>query len=120
VRAALDVCSKVLVFLAGIWCFGVGYYLWTEPYSSDGRAFSEVSSFGIAPLLIPGLITLLALGAIFKGNIRTLLVLTGLLWVFWLISGFSIGMAYTPAAILLGFASIINLIEGWRNKKKKT
>ena len=122
--------SKVLVISASIWCFWVGYQIWTTPIIYEGieisssvneitktRDFSEISRLGVVPLVIPVLISLMAMWSIFKFKTVVLIIATVLLLAFWFLAGFSIGMAYTPAVILLVLASAINLIATWLNKK---
>ncbi|MBV1930689.1 MAG: hypothetical protein KUG71_03150 [Porticoccaceae bacterium] len=85
--------------------------------TNDGRYFSEISHFGPTPLVVPALISLFALWSIFKLNMLMLTVATVLLSVFWLVSGFSIGMAHTPAVMLLVFVCGMNWVVIWFNKK---
>lgn len=80
-----------------------------------GRYFSEVSHLGAVPLVIPALISLFALWSIFKLKILMLTLATVLLSVFWLISGFSIGIAYTPAVTLLVLVCGMNWVVTWFN-----
>ena len=107
----------ILAVAASVWCFWTGYQIWTMPVTDGGRHFSEVSRLGVIPLVIPVLVSLIALWSVFSLRIFMLLIATGLLLVFWLISNLSIGMAYTPALMLLMFACVINLIAIWINKK---
>ena len=109
--------SKLLVFGVCLWCLWAGYWLWTTPLTSDGRYFSEISHLGVTPLVVPVLISLMALWSIFKLNMIMLTLATILLLAFWLISGFSIGMVYTPAVILLAFVCGMSWIAIWFNKK---
>lgn len=122
--------SKILVVLACVVCIWVGYQMWVTPieYSSvevynsaNGvraerefiklRSFENVSGYGVIPLLIPVFICLLALWATFKLK-RIILALSVLLIIlFWLLTGFSIGMFYSPVVILLIATFTMNLLE---------
>lgn len=102
--------------MAFIWCFWVGYQIWTTPITYGGSSFSEISYLGAIPLFIPILITLMATWSIFKFKIADLVVATLLLLIFWLLASFSIGWAYTPSVILLVFVSFTNLIVLWLKK----
>lgn len=110
--------SKLLVLGACLWCVWTGYWLWTTPLTNEGGYFSEISYLGATPLVIPVLISLMALWSIFKLKMLMMLIATLLLLVFWLITGFSIGMAYTPALMLLGLACGTNLFDICTNRDK--
>jgi len=133
----LKTASKILVISAFCWCIWVGYQIWTTPVTYKGievvgsvnsnirikevtetREFSDISDLGATPLIIPVLITLIAIWSIFRFNIIILLVATVLLSVFWVLSGFSIGIAYTPAMVILVFVSVINLLSIWQKRRK--
>ncbi|MDH3974257.1 MAG: hypothetical protein OEV42_08260 [Deltaproteobacteria bacterium] len=111
--------SKTLVMLSLSWCIFTGIYLWATPItSSETVKFSEISRFGIIPLVIPVSIALVAVWAIYTYSNTVLFMATILLGVFWLLSGFSIGLCYTPALILLGCASITSLVETLLTRRK--
>ncbi len=134
----LKTASKILVISAFCWCIWVGYQIWTTPVTYKGievvssvnshirikevietREFSNISDLGATPLIIPVLITLIAIWSIFRFNIKILVIATVLLSVFWVLSGFSIGIAYTPAMVILVFVSVINLLSIWQKRRKK-
>ena len=125
----LAIASRTCVLSAFRWCSWARYQLWTTPITYSGievssysngksatntitktRKFSEVSHSGIAPLIVPVLISLMALWAILRGKTVGLFVATVLLSIFWLLAGFSIGMAYTPAVVLLVTGVVLKLI----------
>ncbi len=101
----------VLSALGLAWCAVAAISIWFTPMRYSGisngvpavwePSFSEVSSLGAVPLLIPVLFAGLAAWAAWNGWRVTLGVAALLLAVFTFISGFSIGGAYIPAAWLL-------------------
>ena len=122
--------SKILAVLAVIVCIWVGYKLWVTPIEYSGieiynsangvrtereviklRSFENVSHYGVVPLLIPVFICLLALWATFKLKRIVLALSVLLIIVFWLLTGFSIGMTYSSVVILLIATFVINLME---------
>lgn len=60
--------------------------------------FSDASTFGATPLLLPVAVGLLGAWAAWKDHRLVLGVVAALLLVFSVVAGFSIGMAYMPAA----------------------
>ena len=131
--------SKILAVLAVIVCIWLGYKMWVTPIKYSGieiynsangvrtereviklRSFENVSGYGVVPLLIPVFICLLALWATFKLK-RIILALSVLLIIlFWLLTGFSIGMVYSPVVVLLIVAFIMNLIAKFLVLNKNT
>jgi len=55
--------SWILAFSALLWCIWTGYKIWTTPVTLQGKSFSEISGLGITPLVIPVLITMVAVWA---------------------------------------------------------
>jgi len=125
----LTIASRILALSAFLWCSWASYQLWTTPIAynevevssySNGkiitntvtttRAFSEVSRSGIVPLIVPVLISLIAFWAILRDKNIGLIIATVLLSILWFLAGFSIGMAYTPAVILLVLGLVLKLI----------
>ena len=121
--------SKILAVLAFIVCIWVGYQMWVTPIEYSGievynsvngvrtereviklRSFENVSGYGVIPLLIPVFICLLALWATFKFKKIILALSVMLIILFWLLTGFSIGMAYSPVVILLIATLAMNLM----------
>ena len=81
------------------------------------KKFSEVSGFGVVPLLVPIAIVFLAIWAAFTLRSIALVSSVFLIVIFWIITGFSIGMAYLPIVILLIITSIVNLTGKWLANK---
>jgi len=114
----------VLSAIGLAWCAVAGASIWFTPMRYSGisngvpgvwePSFSEVSSLGAVPLLIPILFTGLAVWAAWRGQRVTLGVPALLLAVFTLITGFSIGGAYIPAAGLLLTAAGWAAVAGTR------
>ncbi|NOQ65030.1 MAG: hypothetical protein GQ582_11020 [Methyloprofundus sp.] len=121
--------SKILAVLAFIVCVWVGYQVWVTPIEYSGievynsangvktereviklRNFEKVSGYGVIPLLIPIFICLLALWATFKLKIIILALSVLLIILFWVLTIFSIGMAYSSVVILLIVAFAMNLM----------
>jgi hypothetical protein len=138
-RRYLIITSKLLVFVAFICSFTIGYQLWMtgieyagiEKYKGvDGvirtnqavhmRRFSDVSHSGVVPLVVPVILTLVAMWASFNLKVMTLLVTTVLFSVLWFLAGFSIGMMYTAVLILLMIASTIQLMDLCLNKGRRS
>jgi hypothetical protein len=61
------------------------------------RSFSEVSGLGVAPLIVPVLISAGAAWAVWQRNRGGVIGGTALMGIFTFITGFSIGGAYIPA-----------------------
>ncbi len=75
----LSALSKILVILAIIWCFWAGYKIYTtlityevvelsdsaydtgSDAETETRRFDKISHFGVGPLSVPALISLIAL-----------------------------------------------------------
>ena len=129
--------SKVLMVSAVLWSVWVGYQIWTTPLTSHGmeitetadhefvkkeftrtKMFSEISDLGILPLLIPVMFILIAAWSVFKGNITGLVIATALFSLFWIISGFSIGVAYTKILYLLVCVLALNVVAKLLTKVK--
>jgi len=99
----------------------MGFWLWFTPMRYDGisvtggirqevttyRSFSEVSQLGPLPLIIPACVALVAVWAAWRGHRVGLGVATLLLAGFTIISGFSIGANYLPAAGALILATLL-------------
>ena len=121
--------SKILAVLAVIVCIWVGYKMWVTPieyssieiYNSENgmktereviklRSFENVSGYGVLPLLIPVFICLLSLWATFKLKRIILALSVFLIILFWLLTGFSIGMNYSPVVILLIATFVMSLM----------
>lgn len=115
----LRILLNILVISAFAWCVWTGYKIWMTPitYSvieiemtRDGnirhevtktKSFADISGAGSFPLLLPIFITSIALGSLFVLRTTLLVIATCLFSIFWFISGFSIGMVYTAALLLL-------------------
>ena len=121
--------SKILAVLAFVICIWVGYQIWVTPIEYSGieiynsangvrtereviklRSFENVSGYGVTPLLIPVFICLLALWATFKLKRIILALSVMLIILFWLLTGFSIGMTYSPVVLLLTATFAQNLM----------
>ena len=129
--------SRILAFAALLWCIWTGYQIWTTPVSfqeieeegiSDGvtitrqvtgtQSFSEISGLGVTPLVIPVLITMVAVWATVIARTGVLMAAALVLLFFWFLSGFSIGGAYTPAVLALFGATISSFVQTWRRRKQ--
>ena len=120
-----------------VWCLVVGVRIWTAPpargsgvqFSAEirsdstgvttgtvviepveDRSFSDVSTLGIVPLLIPVLLAGWALWAAWRRRILGLAVATLVFLFYCFITGFSIGGAYTPAGWGLAVATIMAVV----------
>jgi hypothetical protein len=104
-----------------IWCAVVGVLIWVVPSgtstttSSDGVAttgpgesFSSISGLGPVPLLIPVALVGVAVWASLRLHRAVLIVATALLAVYCFLTGFSIGLAYVPAAVALVVACVVS------------
>ena len=112
--------SKIFVILSLLWCIFIGVYLWVTPLtSSESLEFSDISRFGVIPLVVPVFIVLVAVWATYSHRNIVLFIATTTMGVYWLISSFSIGIFYTPSLILLGCALTINLTVTLINRRKK-
>lgn len=128
----LESLSKAFAIIAASFCVWTSYQIWITPIIYEGieissstnsaiienkfaklRSFSEVSLLGVVPLVIPVLITFLAMWAAFKFKTIVLIVSTLLLVLFWYITGFSIGVAYSYVVIFLSLSSASHLIAKW-------
>ncbi len=117
----------VLAALAFIDCVWNGYKIWTTPIRYEvieGRnnapdhvgttnrhyqymSFRAVSSYGFAPLLIPILISAIALWSAWLMRRLMLLVVTCLFILFVFITGYSIGAAYMLSGLALILAAFV-------------
>jgi hypothetical protein len=118
----------VLAFAAVAACLWSGWRIGTTPVryevieaTADGsgtnrhfeeRRFSDVSALGVAPLVVPVLISGLGAWAAARRRGRALASCALALAVYAAVSGFSIGPAYWPAAGLLVAASVILFFRG--------
>ena len=119
-----------------VWCLVIGVLIWTTPIRGGGvqfsaeirsdstgvstgtmviepvedRSFSDISTLGIVPLVIPVLLAGWALWAAWSRRILGLAVATLVFLVFCFITGFSIGGAYTPAGWGLAVATIMAVV----------
>ena len=131
--------SKIIVLTAFILCIWTGYEIWVSPIEYRGvetvdsingtvieknvirfKKFSEVSGFGVVPLLVPVAIVFLAIWAAFTLRSIALVFSVFLIVIFWIITGFSIGMAYLPIVILLIITWIVNLTGKWLANKARS
>jgi hypothetical protein len=113
--------APALAAIAATWCVAMGFWLWFTPMRYVGiavtggirqevttyRSFSEVSQLGPLPLIIPACVALVAVWAAWRGRRVGLGVATLLLAGFTIISGFSIGASYLPAAGALILATLL-------------
>lgn len=127
--------APTLATLGLVWCVAVGWWIWGSPVpfsgTSDGvasvryRAFSEISHFGPAPLIVPAVLAALAVWAAWRGQRLVGGAAAVLLAAFALVAGFSIGGAYIPAAGLLLAAAglartggpLTSLKDPWRRRR---
>lgn len=125
--------APVLAVCGATWCVAVGVWLWFTPMRYVGtivvagarqevtryRAFSEVSGFGPLPLVVPAGLAIFAAWAAWRGSRLGLGLSTLLFAGFTLISGFSIGANYVPAAVALIVATLLGVApgSGWHTSK---
>lgn len=113
---------KLLVVLATaslLWCIAAGLLLWFLPTGSSssassdgalqdrGQSFSSVSHLGTLPLIVPVVVAAIAAWSAFRNHRRVLLGATILLTLYSLVTGFSIGLFYMPAAGALVVATVL-------------
>ncbi len=107
------------------WCLAVGVWIWTTPVRSSGVAltmgpagtrvverveyhsFSEISGFGIAPLVVPVALAACALWVAWRQHVVGLALVALIFIGFCVVAGFSIGGAYVPAAVGLFVATVL-------------
>ena len=90
-----------LVNLSLAWSLAIGGALWFIPITSSERSFNDSSHFGVLPLAIPILLSLLAVWSVNKKSRSGLWIASTLFVGFWLVSSLSIGLLYTPAVLLV-------------------
>ena len=108
-----------------VWCLVAGVLIWTAPVRGsviewrmgptgmraveriEDGSFADISLLGVVPLAIPVLLAGFALWAAWCRSILGLIVTTLVFLVFCIITGFSIGGAYTPAGLCLVAASLV-------------
>jgi hypothetical protein len=123
-----------LALAAVAWCVAVGVWLWTTPiryngvastaYADSGgvvqqanyqvtgsRSFADVSVFGPLPLIVPVLLAAIGAWAVWRGRKLPAAIATGILLVFTVLAGFSIGAGYVPAVAGLVWA-LVALADG--------
>ena len=127
----LQILLNIFVTSAVTWCLWASYKLWTTPITYTGietvmiengidiedrsitrtktANFADISGAGVLPLLAPIFFSLIALLAVLVSRTTLLLSATCLFAIFWLISGLSIGTAYTPALLLLFCSLLLSL-----------
>jgi asparagine N-glycosylation enzyme membrane subunit Stt3 len=102
--------ARVLATLSAVWCVVVGFWIWFTPVASPlysgnpptlhtvYRSLSETSRFGALPLSLPAVVGFVGAWAAWGHRRFVLGAVAALLLVFSIVTGFSIGMAYMPAA----------------------
>jgi hypothetical protein len=88
--------GRGLATLSAGWCAVAGYWMWSTPGVLAPTAYTRW--FGALPLLVPAGVGLLGAWAAWRDHRVVLGVVAAVLLVFSIIAGFSIGMAYMPAA----------------------
>lgn len=123
--------SPVLAAFGVTWCVVIGCWLWFTPMRYVGiaedsgqavtryRSFSEVSQLGPLPLIIPASLAMVAAWAAWRGSKVGLGVATVLFAGFTLITGFSIGNNYLPAAGALVLATLCAVLLGSGKQESK-
>ena len=75
------------------------------------RLISDISEFGILPLVVPVLLAAWATWAACRQRILALAVATVIFLVFCFIAGFSIGGAYVPVGLGLVIATLLGMLS---------
>jgi len=121
--------ARGLAIAAVAWCAAVGVWLWATPIRYRGiasaahadsggvvqqttyrfaetRRFADVSILGPLPLIIPFLLTAIGAWAVWRGRVVPAAIVTGILLMFAILGGFSIGAGYIPAVAGLVWAVV--------------
>ena len=121
--------STVVAATGLVWCVVAGWWIWTTPVRFSGiagtmepagaraverveyRLISDISEFGILPLVVPVLLAAWATWAACRQRILALAVATVIFLVFCFIAGFSIGGAYVPVGLGLVIATLLGMLS---------
>ena len=121
--------STVVAATGLVWCVVDGWWIWTTPVRFSGiagtmepagaraverveyRLISDISEFGILPLVVPVLLAAWATWAACRQRILALAVATVIFLVFCFIAGFSIGGAYVPVGLGLVIATLLGMLS---------
>lgn len=118
-----------LALAAVAWSVAIGVWLWVTPiryngvastaYADSGgvvqqtthrfaetRTFADVSLLGPLPLIIAVLIAASGAWAVWRDRLVPAAIATGILLLFTILGGFSIGFAYIPAVAALGWGLV--------------
>jgi len=126
--------SKFLSAAGLLWCISIGIWIWVTPIRSSGvstqtwwsagddgvvssgertvpfdsyRRFADSSRLGALPLLMPVMLATLATWAAWRNKQLLLSLTTALLLAFCVLTGFSIGTGYFPAAGAMLWALLV-------------
>ena len=125
--------GKLLVGTAAVWAVGVSLYIFFTPMNVSGvtgamtRNSDEILKFftrqqswyeaqgpgGVIALAVFSGVYLLALGVTWKRNYQALAIICAIAVALTVIAGFSIGVAYVPAALGLLIATPMLLSSKW-------
>jgi hypothetical protein len=121
--------ARGLALAAVVWCVAIGAWLWITPiryngaastaYADSGgvvqqatyqvtgsRSFADVSLLGPLPLIIPLVLAAIGAWAVWRGRVIPAAIATGILLLFAILGGFSIGAGYVPAVAGLAWAVV--------------
>jgi hypothetical protein len=121
--------ARGLAIAAVAWCAAVGVWLWATPIRDNGaastayadsggvvqqatyqvtgsRSFADVSLLGPLPLIIPLVLAAIGAWAVWRGRVIPAAIATGILLLFAILGGFSIGAGYVPAVAGLAWAVV--------------
>ena len=94
------------------WCVVAGWRIWTTPvrFLDEYRSFSDISYFGIVPLVVPVLLAGWATWAAYRQRLLPTALATLSFLFFCFLTGFSIGGAYVPIGIGLVIATLLGIL----------
>jgi hypothetical protein len=120
-----------------VWCLTVGVWIWAQPVQSSSvgwiagpagtqfverveeRSFSDISRFGIFPLMVPVALAAGATWLAFGQHVVGLWLVTAIFGGYCLVGAWSIGLAYLPAAAGLFLTSILRMEANAKRREQQ-